>query len=156
MLFRSAHGLKSVEADTERESDAKKVPPLVLRGAHQHQHVVIGIEHEVEVLEEPRNTQADDDRSDERPLLHGASRYFWGQRLWGNCEDREGIGGYHQPAKVVHQGGAEHHHGEKGVGPAVEQIAEKGQYQVAPRPGGHQVEQQRQRQKIEKEYLGAE
>ena len=64
--------------------------------------------------------------------------------------------GHDLAAEIIDRRGNEHQDGEPGIPPAVEDVAHQGEHEVLPGAGKRVVQQQRQRQKIENEDMGAE
>ena len=124
-----AHALERVEADAERQHHAEEAEILRLGNPQCRHRRVVVVKSEVEILEEPEDSQVTDDRQRHEQLLP--------RRI---CLHQASV-------RVVHARVEQHKQAEPRIRPPVENVAENRQREVAELLRRGVVPQQRQRQK---------
>ena len=130
------HALERVEADAERQDHAEEAQILRFRDAESRHRRVVVVQPEIEILEEPEDRQVADDGDRDEQLLP--------RRV---CAHQATV-------RVVHARVEQHQQAEPRVCPAIEDVAEDRQREVAKLLRRGIVPQQRQRQEEKDEKIG--
>ena len=135
-----AHGLKGVEADPQGQGDPKHHVRIQCLEAQPLQRQAVVVHGEVEVLEKSQQGEISENRYGHRGFTPAVNGHGPGVAVF-----RRRVAGKYPAAKEIHHGGEQHQGHEQGIGPAVEAIAQEGQYRMTRPPRSRVIEQEDQR-----------
>src|SRR4051812_29663133 len=158
---RVAERLEGVEANPERKDDAKERVELRVLKTEGLDEVVVTLDPEVEVLEETKRREIQQDRNQDRALLRVSARSAARQlfhRFAPDAPELPGVVRDDQADQPIHKRRREHERHEARFGPAVKNVAGENEPGISPalaRPPKRVVAEQRDRQEMVNEDVRA-
>jgi hypothetical protein len=158
---RVAQGLEGIEANAERQDDAKERVELGVLKAERLDEAIVTLDPEVEVFEKAERGEIQEDRDEDCAPLSSRTRPSMRQlfyRFVPDAPEFPGVVGDDQAHQPVDEGGREHERHEARLGPAVERIAGQDEPEISPTLAGaieRVIAEERDRQKIINENVRA-
>ena len=151
-IDRVAERLERVEADPEREHDAKE--SVELREAERGRERVVVLDPEVEVFEKTERREIEEDRDEDGVALGARARRAAGElghRLMQHAPEFPGVVCDDQTHQPIDEGGREHERHEARLGPTVKGVAGQDEPEIPPalrRAREQVIAEERERQEV--------